>query len=140
MTILFGALLLLAVLAGLFLVIRYRNFDPIDRLIIAALPALGTLSCIALFVMVKAQPLDLWSDVRLARTFAIFYGFKLYPSADTTGPILGTLHLPVSHLLFGPAILAPSATSAIYVACVIAVALVLVPLFWHCLHSPLPGF
>jgi hypothetical protein len=130
MTILFGALLLLAVLAGLLLVIRYRNFDPIDRLIIAALPALGTLSCIALFVMVKAQPLDLWSDVRLARTFAIFYGFKLYPSADTTGPILGTLHLPVSHLLFGPAILAPSATSAIYVACVIAVALVLVPLFW----------
>jgi hypothetical protein len=130
MIIFIGPLLFLAALAGLLLVFRYRNFDPIDRLIIAALPTLGVFIGMALFVMVKSQPLDLWSDVRLARTFAIYHGFQLYPSADTTGPILGTLHMPVSHLLFGPAVLAPSPTSAIYVACLIAVALIVVPLVW----------
>ena len=98
MTIFFGSLLFLAVLSGLLLVFRYRNFDPIDRLIIAVLPALDALICIGLFVIVRAQTLDLWSDVRLARTFAIYHGFKLYPSADTTEPILGALHMPVSHL------------------------------------------
>jgi hypothetical protein len=130
MTILFAALLLLAVLAGLLLVFKYRNLEPIDRLIIGALPALDTLIGIAVFVIVRAQPLDLWSDVRLARTFAIYHGFKLYPGAETTDPILGALHMPVSHLLFGPAIVAPSATSAIYVACLIAVALIILPLVW----------
>ena len=130
MTIFFGALLLLAVLSGLLLVFRFRNLDPIDRLIVAVLPALGALICIALFVIVRTQPLDLWSDVRLARTFAIYHGFKLYPGVDTSGPILGTLHTPVSHLLFAPAILAPSATTAIYIACLVAVILVLLPLFW----------
>ncbi len=130
MIIFFGALLVLAALSGLFLAFKFSTFDPIDRLIIVALPALNALICIALFLIVKTQPLDLWSDVRLARTFAIYHGFKLYPGANTTGPILGTLHTPVSHLLFGPAILAPSATSAIYVACVIALALVLLPLIW----------
>jgi hypothetical protein len=130
MTIFFVAFLILALLFGLFLAFKYRSFDPFDRLIIAALPALDALIGIALFVIVKAQPLDLWNDVRLARTFAIYHGFALYPSADTTGPIIGALHMPVSHLLFGPAILSPSPTSAIYVACVIAVALVLLPLIW----------
>jgi hypothetical protein len=130
MTILFVALFVLAALAGLVLVFRFRNLEPIDRLIIGALPALDTLIAIAVFVLVKAQPLDLWSDVRLARTFAIYHGYKLYPGVDSTDPILGALHMPVSHLLFGPATLAPSATSAIYVACVIAVALILLPLFW----------
>ena len=133
MTIFFAALLILALLFGLFLAFKYRSFDPFepfDRLIIAALPALDALVGIALFVIVKAQPLDLWNDVRLARTFAIYHGFALYPSADTKGPILGALHMPVSHLLFGPAVLAPSPTAAIFVACLIAVALVLLPLFW----------
>jgi hypothetical protein len=133
MIIFFAALLFLAVLLGLILAFRYRNFDPIDpldRLIIAALPALDALIAIALFVIVKAQPLDLWNDVRLARTFAIYHGFALYPGADTTGPILGALHMPVSHLLFGPAVLAPSPTSAIFVACLIAVALIILPLIW----------
>jgi hypothetical protein len=133
MNIFFAALLILALLSGLFLAFRYRGFDPLeplDRLIIAALPALDALIFIALFVIVKAQPLDLWNDVRLARTFAIYHGVALYPSADTTGPIIGALHMPVSHLLFGPAVLAPSPTSAIFVACIIAVALVLLPLIW----------
>jgi hypothetical protein len=130
MIIFFGALLSLAALAGLLLVFRYRSFEPIDRLIIASLPLLDALIGIALFGILKAQPLDLWSDIRLARTFGLYHGFKLYPSADSTGPIIGTLHTPVSHLLFGPAVLAPSPTSAIYVGCLIAVALVLLPLVW----------
>ena len=130
MIIFFAALLIFALAFGLFLAFRYRDFDPVDRLIIAALPALNALIVIALFVIVKAQPLDLWNDVRLARTFAIYHGFALYPGAETTSPIVGALHMPVSHLLFGPAVLAPSPTSAIFVACLIAVALVLFPLVW----------
>ena len=85
MTIFFGALFVVALVTGLLLVFRYRAFEPIDRLILAVLPLLDALIGMELFVIVKVQPLDLWSDVRLARTFALYHGFKLYPGADTTG-------------------------------------------------------
>ncbi len=134
MIVLLGLILLAAVVFSWVVFRKCRELEPIDRAIAAVLPALVALLGIEIVLNILTEPLFAMNGVRLARTFALFHGIKLYPGANATGPIVGTLHTPVSHILYWPAIFAPTPVSAICVASTIAFALVFAALLW--LHWP----
>jgi len=134
MIFLFGLILFVAVFFGWVIFRRRRALEPIDRAIAAAMPVLAAFLGIEIVLNILTEPYFDMNSVRLARTFALFNGIKLYPSANTTGPIIGTLHTPVSHILFWPATFAATPVSATCIASAIAFGLILIPLLW--LHWP----
>jgi hypothetical protein len=134
MIVLLGIILLAAAVSCLIILRKCRSLEPIDRTIAAALPVLAALLGIEIVLNILTEPLFDMNSVRLARTFALFNGIKFYPGANATGPIVGTLHTPVSHILFWPAIFAPTPASAICIASTIAFGLVCAPMLW--LHWP----
>jgi hypothetical protein len=70
----------------------------------------------------------IWNEIRLARTFGLYFGVPLYPGRYATGPILGTLHTPLSHILYWPATFASNPVAAVRVAVSISVLLLLASL------------
>jgi hypothetical protein len=134
MIFLIGLVLLAAIFSGWVIFRRQRELEPIDRAIATAMPVMAALLMIEIVLNILTEPFFGMNDVRLTRTLALFNGIKLYPGANATGPIIGTLHTPVSHILFWPAIFAATPASAICIASAIAFVLVLGPLLW--LHWP----
>jgi len=59
------------------------------------------------------SPTLIWNEIRLTRSMALLHGFPLYPGERELGPIIGTLHTPVSHFLFLPAAAIHDPTMAI---------------------------
>jgi hypothetical protein len=72
----------------------------------------------------------IWNEIRLARTFGLYSRIPLYPGRDATGPILGTLHTPLSHILYWPATLAGSPISAVRSGVSLSVLVVLLALLY----------
>lgn len=134
MIFLLGLILFVAVVSGWVIFRKRRELEPVDRAIAAAMPALAALVGIEIVLNILTEPLFDMNNVRLARTFALFKGIKLYPGVNAAGPIVGTLHTPVSHILFWPAIFAPTPASAICIASTIAFGLAFGPILW--LHWP----
>jgi len=126
----FACLLALAALSGVFVYQRFRALERLERLIASVMPILTALLAVEVFLKVLTEPLIIMNDARLARTFALFNGIKLYPGANATTPILGTLHTPLSHILFWPATLAKTPIFAIYIGSVISLVLVFGPTLW----------
>jgi hypothetical protein len=46
------------------------------------------------------MPFFWWNDARLARTVGLLHNYQLYYTRDATAPIIGTLHNPISQLLY----------------------------------------
>lgn len=56
-----------------------------------------------------------WNGSRLAPTFALSYGYRLYYGPDS-GPILNTIYGPIAWLAYAPALLGRGSTSVLLIA------------------------
>jgi hypothetical protein len=98
-----------------------------QRYLIAFLPFGYTLLLTILLTMVGRMPFWDWNAARLAPSVAMRYGYNPYAGKDS-GPINGNVYGPVSALVFLPAALAPDPTSAILLAGVISLLLMVLPI------------
>ena len=119
-------LLTFAGLAAGFLLLRCTGAWPWQERLAAFLVSPLLVLCITeTFVKLSFAKCSLWDEIRLARTFGLYAGIPFYPGKDATGPILGTLHTPLSHILYWPATLAPNAVAAVRAGVLLSVVFVL---------------
>ena len=81
------------------------------------------------------SPSFVWNEIRLARSMALLHGFSLYLERDAAGPVIGTLHTPVSHCLYLPAAGFHSPTYALLAGSLLSMLLIFVPLGWVLLRA-----
>jgi len=80
-------------------------------------------------------PAFVWNEIRLARSLALLHGYSLYPDRNATGPVIGTLHTPVSHCLYLAAAGFHSPTAALLSGSLLTLLLVFIPLGWVVLRA-----
>src|ERR1700722_14856945 len=68
------------------------------------------------------------NDHRLAPTFALAHGYRLYYGPHQ-GPVLSTIYGPVVAIAYAPALLASTPMAAVRLATVITIILFLLPMF-----------
>jgi len=123
------ALVVGAAAAGLWVLRKKRDWPPLDRFL-ASLLAVGFLVLAVTCVSgVLRAPFFGWNGARLAPTFALVKGYRLY-YPDGVGPVLNTIYGPVTALVYLPATLAQSPTAALMVASMISLVLVFAPAVW----------
>ncbi len=88
------------------------------------LAVLALLFAIEVLEGILRSPTLIWNEIRLTRSMALLHGLPLYPAERELGPIIGTLHTPVSHLLFLPTAAIHDPTTAILAGSLIAFLLV----------------
>jgi len=101
----------------------------LDRLV-ASLLAVGFLTLLGMIVSSVLQaPFFGWNAARLAPTFALLNGYRLY-YPNGVGPVLNTIYGPVTALVYLPAALAKSPSVALVIASVVSVTLFFGPMVW----------
>jgi hypothetical protein len=85
---------------SVWLAFRLRDREPSLRWLYSILPVLWCLFAIEVFAGILKAPTFIWNEIRLSRSLALFRGFDIYPGEHELGPIIGTLHPPISHFLF----------------------------------------
>jgi hypothetical protein len=80
-------------------------------------------------------PSFVWNEVRLARSVALLHGFSLYPDRNATGPVIGTLHTPVSHCLYLAVTGFHGPTYLLLAGSLLSLLLIFVPLGWVLLRA-----
>jgi len=101
----------------------------------AVLPVLCVLLIIEIAGGVLRSPFLSWNEIRLGRAMELVRGYPLYPGQVTPGPVIGTLHTPLSHIFFIPAAVIPDPTTKILAGSLLAVLAVFVPLAWVLFRS-----
>jgi hypothetical protein len=100
-----------------------RDRDSTLRLRYTALPALWCLFLIEVAGGILRAPQLIWNEIRLSRSVAVRHGFPLYLGEHELGPIIGTLHTPLSNYLFLPAAAIRDPTASVvagsFLACVV---------------------
>jgi len=81
------------------------------------------------------SPSFIWNEVRLARSVALLHGFSLYMDRDAAGPVIGTLHTPVSHCLYLAVAGFHSPTDSLLAGSLMSMLLTFVPLGWVLLSA-----
>jgi len=118
---------------SIWLAFHLRDREPSLRWLCTAMPVLWCLFAIEVLGGILRAPTLIWNEIRLTRSLALLQGFSLYPGEHDFGPIIGTLHTPISHYLFLPAaaihdpttsILAGSLSACVVVFSALGVALV----------------
>lgn len=71
-----------------------------------------------------------WNDVRLARSIGLWRGYPLYPGRDSQAPIIGTMHGPVAHLLYGGIGFLKDPTRCLLAACALSSVLYFGSILW----------
>jgi hypothetical protein len=118
-----------AAAAGVWLLRWKRDWPVLDRFL-AGLAMAGVLVLAGICVGgVLRAPFFGWNGARLAPTFALVNGYRLY-YPDGAGPVLNTIYGPVTALAYLPATLAPSPTGALLIASVMSLLLTLAPPAW----------
>jgi len=130
LTIVLGAILVIAILFGVSIYRRCAECEPSLRNIASVLPILATTLGMEIFLKILTERFFIFNDIRLARTFALFHGVRIYPASDTMSTIVGTLHTPLSHTLYWPSLFASTPVNAIYVGSTIAFLFVFTPVVW----------
>lgn len=101
---------------------------PADR-VIRALALLAAFSAIVAFCLAVFQaPSIPENDHRLAPTFALAHGYRLYYGSQQ-GPVLSTIYGPVTALTYAPSLLASTPMEAVRLATVITIILFFLPMF-----------
>lgn len=131
---LIGSLFGLAALMGVWFLKCKKGWPLLDRLLAALLGA----SVVALAALVASSVLQApffgWNGARLAPTFALLRGYRLY-YPDGVGPVLNTIYGPVTALVYLPAALAGSPSGALVIASAVSAGLFFAPLGWLTAHS-----
>ena len=91
---------LAAVGGSAWLAFQLRDREPFPRWLYTIMPVLWCLFTIEVFAGILKAPTFIWNEIRLSRSLALFQGFHIYPGEHELGPIIGTLHPPISHFLF----------------------------------------
>jgi hypothetical protein len=68
--------------------------------VLASLSLLGILFIIQCVLAVLRQPSLIWNEIRWCRSLALSRGLPIYVGEHSAGPIIGTLHPPLSHLVY----------------------------------------
>lgn len=119
----------LALVAGIALQFAVRGWRHEERAALLVIPvALASFSLIFLGGLVGIL-VDDWPADRLAATFAIVKGYRLFYGPHD-GPILNFLYGPIAALVYLPATLASTPTPAILIGGFINAALFFVPIPW----------
>lgn len=105
------------------------------RWVWAAMALLLSLLAVQAAAGILNAPSFVWNDVRLARSVALLRGFSLYLDKDTAGPVIGTLHTPVSHCLYLMVAGFHSATYALLAGSLLSLLLVFAPMGWVLLRA-----
>lgn len=106
-----------------------KDWPLLDRFL-ASLVAVGFLVLAGICISgILRAPFFGWNGARLAPTFALVNGYRLY-YPDGTGPVLNTIYGPVTALAYLPATLAESPTFALITASVVSLILVCAPPLW----------
>lgn len=111
----------------------------VDRALVLAAPVFCLTIAAEIWDGVLKGPQWIWNDVRLARGFALRYGYPLYPARDAHAPIIGTMHGPVSHVLYSALAFLKDPTRAMLAGCMLSCLLYLAPLAWIHLRMGGPG-
>lgn len=74
------------------------------------------------------SPFFVWNEIRLARSVALLHGYSLYLGRDATGPVIGTLHTPLSYCLYLTVARLHSPTFLMLAGSLFSLLLVFVPL------------
>jgi hypothetical protein len=67
---------------------------------LASVAVLGVLLFIQIVLAVVRQPFMIWNEIRWSRSLALAHGQTIYRGQNDPGPIVGTLHTPVSHVFY----------------------------------------
>ena len=130
----FVVLLALCALVAVRLHRRFAGWEPMDRWMASATPLAAWFFLLPWASAILRGPWFDWNDVRLARSAALLHGYRIYFGPAEDGPVIGTLHAPVSHLLYTAVAWIPDPTFAIVAGAVFSSLLLLGPVFW--LHLP----
>lgn len=68
--------------------------------VLASLCLLGFFFVIQCALAIVRQPSLIWNEIRWCRSLALSRGLPIYVGQHAVGPIIGTLHPPLSHLLY----------------------------------------
>jgi len=82
------------------LAFQLRDREQPLRWLCSIMPVLWCLFAIEVLAGILKAPTFIWNEIRLSRSLALFQGFHIYPGEHELGPIIGTLHPPISHFLF----------------------------------------
>jgi hypothetical protein len=95
---------------------------------IQALALLAAFSALAGFAgAVRQAPAIIENDHRLAPTFALAHGHRLYYGSDE-GPVLSTIYGPVTAIAYMPALLASTPMAAVRLATLLSIVMFFVPM------------
>lgn len=114
----FGGLATLGV--GTWLAFHLRDREPSLHWLRMAMPVLWCLFAIEVLEGILREPTLIWNEIRLSRSLALLQGFHLYPDEHELGPVIGTLHPPISHYLFLPAAAIHDPTTSILAGSLLA--------------------
>jgi hypothetical protein len=106
-----------------------KDWPLLDRMVAAPL-AVGFIALLGMMSSSVLQaPFFGWNAARLAPTFALANGYRLY-YPDGVGPVLNTIYGPVTALVYLPAALAGSPSTALVIASAVSVVLFFGPVLW----------
>ena len=94
------------------------------------------MAALALLLIVQAAadvlnaPSFVWNEIRVARSAALVHGYSLYLDKDAPGPVIGTLHTPVSHWIYLGITVFHDPAYLIIAGSLLTMLLVFVPLVW----------
>jgi len=111
---------LAAVGGSAWLAFQLRDREPSLRWLWSIMPVLWCLFAIEVLAGILKAPTFIWNEIRLSRSLALFQGFHLYPGEHELGPIIGTLHPPISHFLFLSAVAIHDPTTSIVAGSLLA--------------------
>lgn len=81
------------------MIFRNRRFS-LPPLIFCLLSILGFLLVAQVALAIVRQPSLIWNEIRWCRSLALARGQPIYLGQNDLGPIIGTLHTPVSHTFY----------------------------------------
>lgn len=127
---LFAPVFLTGIGAGVWVFRRLSGRERSLRWLAAAFPVVFLCFVIQMATSILRTPFFVWNDIRLARTVALLHAYRLYSGPDASSPIIGTLHVPLSHLLYLPVGMIKDPTLAILAGSGVSCLLVFGPLTW----------
>jgi hypothetical protein len=106
-----------------------NNWELIDRSLGGFVPIMIVFTAAILVIKGLHTPFWDWNAARLAPTIALVRGYGLYYGSEA-GPVSGFIYGPLGALVFLPAAIAESPTTAILIAAGIATGLFFLPILW----------
>src|SRR5690348_15716619 len=97
-----ATLILIAAAAGWYAPVRAAAPDWFTRMAAAIVPPAAMCLAVQAAATIALGTFFVWDDIRLARSVSLLHGYRLYYGPDEIAPIIGTLHTPLTQLIYVP--------------------------------------